>query len=315
MYYMQLKTLKQLLDKNADPELRMMAFKQLAGIQTAVLGMAGVSGLTAVGVATAIMDLFLDDDEENAETIMRKYLGEGLYKGGVNMGTKAIFGGEGVDVSSRVGLSNLLIASNRYNFDPSMEKSIISTLGGPAYGYGSQVVRGVKDMMNGETQRGVENVLPAAIRNMVKSVGRYGDEGALTRRGDPIMGDIGTGLLAAQFLGFAPAEYTLNQERNQVLKGIDRAVNEQRTKLLRKYYISSRLGDDSGFKDNLKEIEAFNKKHPNNRIDQKSIRNSMKKHRESSAKMHYGVLFSPKMKRDLEQLSDEWNDGWQGFGF
>jgi hypothetical protein len=256
--------------------------------------------------------MFLDDDEEDAATLTRKFFGETAYKGGANFLSKGILGGEGSDISSRVGLSNLILAHNRYNFNPSVEKDIVMKLGGPAYGYGSQILRGIADVYDGETQRGLENILPAAFRNLAKSAFRYGDEGALTRRGDPIMDNIGGRLILAQMLGFAPAEYTLNQERNQILKGIDRATNEKRTKLLRRYYTSSRMGDQDTFDDNLKAIDKFNEKWPTFRISPKSIKNSMKKHKETSREMFNGVVFSPKMRKELMNLSEEWDneDGW-----
>jgi hypothetical protein len=210
-----------------------------------------------------------------------------------------------------MGLSHLILASNRYNFDPSVEKSIVTTLGGPAYGYGSQVIRGARDLLQGETQRGIENILPAALRNMVKS-GRYFTEGPTTRRGDPIMGDPGLGLVAAQFFGFAPAEYTLNQERNQVLKGIDRAVNEERTLLSRRYYIALRMGDISGAQDVMDSITKFNKKWPQFAIDGEYLQKSLKSHRATSQKMHNGVLFSPALNTTMQMLSDEWDQGFMG---
>ena len=122
------------------------------------------------------------------------------------------------------------------------------------------------------------------------------------------MGEMGAGLLAAQFLGFAPAEYTRNQERNQVLKGIDHAVNEDRSMLTRKLYIAMRQGDTMGMQEQYKKISDFNEKHPNFRLDPKAIKASLKQHMKTSQKMHDGVLFSPKMRATLEQLGRGYDD-------
>ena len=132
---------------------------------------------------------------------------------------------------------------------------------------------------------------------------RYVDEGGInTRRGDPIFDDMTFGLLTAQFLGFAPAEYTRNQERNQVLKRIDRTANENRTKLLRKYYIASRMGDTQGVRDTEQEIAEFNRKHPTAVITPETIKRSMAQHMKTSATMYNGVTLSPNMRAKLEEI-------------
>ena len=165
MYYTQLKTAFETINATeSDPEVRRIARRQLVGTTLATLALSGVHGLTLFGIGAAIANMLLDDDDEDAETYAREFLGEGLYKGLVNQVT-------GVDVAARIGLSNLIIQSNRYNFDPSMEKTIVSTLGGPFYGYGSQVKRGFTDILNGEVQRGVENILPAALGTRLRLTG------------------------------------------------------------------------------------------------------------------------------------------------
>jgi hypothetical protein len=78
-------------------------------------------------------------------------------------------------------------------------------------------------IFKGETQRGVEAILPSAFRNMLQAE-RFDREGAKTRRGDPIVDDFNTGEIAVKFFGFAPASYTNAQELNQDVKKIDRAV-------------------------------------------------------------------------------------------
>ena len=312
MYYTQAKLFAKAIGQEKNPELRRIAKRQFMMIQGSVLALSGISGLTAYGMMTSLWDmLFTGDDEVKVDDKIRMLTGEGLYKGGANMLTQ-IFGGEGVDISSRVGLSHLLLGSNRYNFNPSLEKTIVTSLGGPAYGYGSQIARGFQDIGRGEYQRGVENILPAAFRNVAKAV-RYTDEGANTRRGDPIAGDIGAGLIMAQALGFAPAEYTLNQEKNQLLKGIDRAVNEQRTLLTRNLYIAMRNGDNAEMADIYRDIAKFNKKHPQFMLSPKAVMKSLKQHMVTSSKMHNGVLFSPKMRSTLEMISDDFDNGFVPF--
>jgi hypothetical protein len=142
---------------------------------------------------------------------------------------------------------------------------------------------------------------------------RYSDEGILTRRKDPIMDDLSMGQLAAQAIGFAPAEYTRTQEMNQQTKRIERSVNNMRTKLLRQYYVASRTGDYDGRRALMEKIFKFNKRHPTARIGIDSIHKSMRQHMETSATMYNGISISPNMRQTLEESRSEWDQGWQLF--
>ena len=309
MYLLQAKLLHTMLKGKSEYEKK-QARAQFFGMQGAVALMSGVQGLTIYGMISMLANMLLGDDEEDFETLTRKYLGEGVYKGGINQVTR-VLGGEGVDVAARIGLSNLLIGSGKYDFDPSAEKTLVKTLGGPFYGYGSQVMRGVGDIFEGETWRGVENVLPSAFRNVMKAT-RYSADGEIrSRRGDPIMADVSGSLLGAQIFGFAPAEYTRNQERAQSLKNIDRPSGEKRTKLLWLLYRAERFGDETS--DIYDDIDDFNDKYPDNIIDGKTIRNSRKRHMETDKLMLDGVLLSPNMRDSLLELRDEWDQGLRVF--
>ena len=78
----------------------------------------------------------------------------------------------------------------------------------------------MNDFSEGYIDRGIENVLPAAGANALKALGRYRTEGARTRRGDPIFDDMNGLDLFGQAIGFAPKEYTLQQEQNMQTKKI-----------------------------------------------------------------------------------------------
>ena len=303
MYYNQFKLLREAYFSKLPKEMRKEAERQFWNTQAAVLALSGVSGLTIVGIIEALMDIAGDDDDLPGAARIQNAIGTEFYKGGLNYLSRA-FGGEGIDFSSRIGLSHLLMQTNRYDFDPSLEKDIIRYLGGPFYGYTSQMMRGFKDLGEGEYRRGVENILPAAFRNVSKAERFYFD-GPLTRRHDPITGDIGPALALGQMFGFAPYEYVRNQERNMALKGIDRATNEKRSKLLKEYYLALRVGGPSELLLVREDMRRFNERWPQYKIDSASIERSMKQHRETSRNMYNGVLFSPKLRRELEMLGEE----------
>lgn len=283
------------------------AFKQLVFLMGSSVALSGVAGLPFIGMFMGLADLFLDDDEEDAATIIRKGIGEGWYKGGVNALT-------GVDVASRIGLGNLLFRLNPYSQDQSTADVFMQMVGGPAWSVGSQMKRGFEMAIDGDLRRGTEMMLPAAFRNVVKG-SRYLDEGtALTRRGDPIVDDIGLFHSITQMTGFAPANYTLQQEKNMTTKKIEKAVNKERSNLLKKYWVAVRMGDTEEARDIIRDITKFNRKHRNFSISAETVHKSVTTHARTSAGMEGGITMTPKMRGVLRQHQDEyWGDDLMGF--
>jgi len=321
MFYLQMKLAKQITVGSSDPdftpEMRMAAFKQLMGVQLSALALAGISGVPLFGAATMIANAFLGDDEEDAEMIARRYLGEGIYKGMLTEAT-------GLDISSRIGLTGLLFRENRYNANPSMEKDIVAALGGPAWSTITQVNNGVGEIFRamtggeGDMVRGIENMTPAAVRNFVKA-GRYMFEGAAidTRRGDVITGDLGANDLIGQAFGFKPAEASLQQDLNQLKVKISKTVSEKRSSLSREYYIAMRAGDMEGVQEIRAKIAAFNEemrdKYPQAIIDSKFLENSLKSHQRTTETMDNGISTNPIVRDVLRELGGQYNQGFQLF--
>ena len=308
MYYNQFKmmasALKQAREYGLSEEQGRIAMKQFVASNGTIAAIAGVQGIPLVGIFQGLADLFLEDDEEDADLLSRRYLGDPLYRGGVQYLTN--FAGAEVDIAARIGLSNLILGNNRYDFNKSAKEEFIDFIGGPALGYASSIGRGINDVTNGETRRGVESMLPSAFRNMLQAE-RFATEGAQTRRGDPITDDFNAGEIATKFFGFAPASYTNAQERNQDTKKIQKAVSRQKSRLLKQYYIALRQGDNTG--DILQEILAHNKEHAGKGkeavITTDTIERSMKQHARTSLTMHDGVTLSPTMRLYAQDMQNE----------
>lgn len=302
MYFTMLRSTKLMLDGEADPEVRKTAFKQILGIHGSAIFFAGIHGVPLYGAITALMDMFMyDDEEDDADTVVRKAIGEGWYKGAVNAIT-------GLDVANRVKLTDLVIQGNKFNTNPTAEEWAYEVLLGPAGSVGKRFIRGFNDMREGEVERGFESFMPAGVANAYKTTfGRYQREGGVyTRRGDPIYDDMSGYEMAAQALGFAPVGYTLNQEKNQIAKLKDKSINDRRTKLLKRYYISRRFGEDP--RELVAEIIKFNKRHPTVGISMDSIRRSIRMHMKTSVLMHNGVTLTPKMRQVLKNSMDEYSN-------
>ena len=309
MYYVMFQTAKvafdsdkgKLFGKQGSIE-RKTAWKQLIGMHGSALFFAGIQGLPLYGAVRLMVNLFmLDDEEEDFDTIVRRYVGEGWYKGAVNQMT-------GMDVASRMALTGLLIQENRYNSDPSLEESIGFYLGGPALSVANRLYRGGTDLFEGNIERGIESILPAGIANAFRAspLGRYQTEGVKTRRGDFIYDDITGGELAGLFFGIQPTELTFRQEQNNITKGIDIAVGKKRSKLSKKLYMAMRVGDFPEQIKIRKEMQKFSARHPEAKIDGPYLERSLKKHRETSKLMakYNGITLSPTYRKTLEEFRE-----------
>jgi len=300
MYYMMFKTARDAL-QDEKPEVRKAAMKQIAGIYASAALIAGASGLPMFGVAAMVYNIFKGDDDDDFDTAARKWMGELYYSGLGN----AVFG---VEIANRVGLSDLLFRDVTTKPSDSVMLSLMEQAGGPVLGVASRVERGLKLINEGHTERGIEQMLPSAIGNMMKAV-RFGTEGANTLRGDPITGEIGPWNTFAQFFGFAPAEYTRQLEINSAVKKAERATVEERTKLLRNFYIATRTGDSGERAKVFSKMLEFNKRHPSMAITPDTIDNSMAQHMTTSAEMYHGITLNkalrPELMRNIREYDDE----------
>jgi hypothetical protein len=312
--YLQFSLLRDVLVKSdLSPRDRKLAAKRFAAVHLSSLFLAGVAGTPFFGAAAMMWDAFFtDDDEDDAETITRKYLGELAYKG---FPTEFM----GVDISARIGLNlkDLLFQLGRYNVDMSDEEIMVQVLGGPAWGTFKNIKRGMTEMADpaGDPQRAIEAMVPASIRNALKAY-RYGTEGAKTRRGDPVVDDITGGMLLGQAMGFAPTEYTFAQEKAAHVKGMDDAIRTKRSKLMKRYWIAYRQGDFETVGEIQQEIDEFNARHagrPKVWIEPRDIQASAKANERTNARAYNGVILSAATADDMRANAEEFGQGFRLF--
>lgn len=302
MYYLLFKTAREAL-KGETPEIRQAAMRQIAGIYGTSALFAGIQGVPMFGVVAMIYNAFADDDEDDLETATRKYLGELPYKGLLNYVTN-------VEIASRTGLSDLIIRDSGKQDSQTIALTMMEMLGGPVFGVASRVERGLDMIRDGNVQRGIENILPSSLGNILKGI-RYSTEGTTTLRGDPITGEVNAWNVAAQAFGFAPADYTRQLEINNRQKGIDKSVNQEETKLKRQYYTATRMGDSQGRKEARDKLLELGAKHPSLEINAGTIGDvldrSIEAQKRVTDRMRNGVAYSPKMLKEIEQNLKEYD--------
>jgi len=274
--------------KDQSPEAKIIAAKQFTGILGATTLLSGVAGIPVFGIAALLYNLlFADDDEPQFESVVREGLGQGMYRGILDYTL-------GLSVAPRVGLADVLFREPMIEKDQSSLWTLAEVFGGPTVGTYMNLERGVKDMANGEWQRGIESASPAALRYILRAV-RYADEGSLTRAGDTIVEEIHPGHLLAQAIGFSPAEIVATQEINSARKRFERGIVERRSALADRYEMAQREGNSEAMRELMEDITAFNKDHPYLAVDRKFLASSMRSRDSTNERTFNGVSFNARL--------------------
>ena len=289
-----------LLDQSlagADPETRKIARHQLAYFMLITGSLAGVGGLPLMGAAGAIYNMLADDDEDDFEAMMRKMLPNTMYDGLANELL-------GIDVASRVSMNSLLYRQPFIDKDQSALYTLFEQLGGPVVGTYLSVERGAGLWGEGNIQRGLEAMAPAAIRNVSKFQ-RFSTEGANTLRGNPIVDDINPYNSFMQLLGFAPADYVENLKINSSERRRQNVVNKRRANLLRRHNMARVEGDIDGVRKALQDINEYNDSLPevyqkDSRIDSNTITKSLKGFIKTTGNMVNGIVYTDAMRESAE---------------
>jgi hypothetical protein len=280
-------------------ENRGIARRQLAATYGAAAVFSGLQGLPLFGVLAVIYNMFADDDDDDMATAVRKGTGEFFYSGLINALTNT-------SVASRVSLTNLLVRDNQMSSgSQTVAEAFGDLMGGPVYGIATKVERGLNQIRDGHIERGIENILPSALGNVLKGF-RYATSGTTTLRGDAITGDVNPANAIAQAFGFAPADYTRQLEITAREKDMDKKATADRIKFLNNMYIAKRFNDQEGVADAREDLEKLYAKHPGFKkfgsLDE-TITRSMRQHALTTEQMKpfAGVTISKAMREEILQ--------------
>ena len=277
---------------------RRVARQQLASFLITVGLIAGYSGMPLWGELGIIYDGFADDDEDNWDTAWKKWTGDPLYGGLVGM--------SGLAIGERIALNNLLYRPPLIEKEQNVLWTIAEQLGGPVIGITSQLSRGVSLISQGEYQRGIEAIAPAAVRNVLKA-GRYTTEGNLTMRGDDIT-SVSPFTVVGQLMGFSGREHIdqLNMNRNERTKFA--AMQDRKKRILRKANMARREGDIEGLRRAYEESREHNRRLPQGaeklQITSESFKNSYKNFERNTKEMVGGMIYTPSMRRSASEYDD-----------
>ena len=263
---------------------RAVARYQIGGMLLTTALFAGAQGLPFYSELMSILNLFFtEEDEEPFEIVIQKFLGEPYYHGALNYLL-------GIEIASRISMSGLIFRENQIEKDQPLIYDLLEMLGGPAVGVYMNVDRGVNLINDGEFYRGVEAMVPSAIKNILKA-GRYGTEGATTLRGDEIV-PLTPVDIVRQVIGYTPEAYARTQERVSTAKRVDEGIRNKKRRLLRKYNMAVLDGDFAEVREILKEMREFSRQHPEDAIMPDTLEKSLRGFVQRSGEMISGVSFT-----------------------
>lgn len=302
MYHMLFDTIRRSLPVPPDAtpeqrELAMAARRQLLGIYGMSALFAGVKGMPLYWVAQMAYDAFADDDEDKFDEVMRKYLGEFLFKGPVNYVTN-------LGIADRVGWTDLIYRDQKGDkADASVLSQFMENILGAPYAVVNNIFRGQELIAEGQFYRGVETMLPVSLKNPMKAF-RYATEDARTLRGD-MVGEVNGYNAAMQVLGFAPADLLTKYEANAYIKSKEDATVGQAKKILKQYYVALNMGDQDRMDALEDKLFALGDRHPDLKISQDTINKSVKARDAISRDMYQGIEINKKMRNELIDAAEE----------
>jgi hypothetical protein len=211
----------------------------------------------------------------------------------------------GVDISNSVALTNLWHPVDTKSDDPESQK--FEMLGrmvlGPSGSFITAWNKFVEEANKGNFDRAIEAILPAIVRNYVKSQ-RLQEEGLRVGKNqdvilrDPSFYDTYTSMM--QSLGFPEAETSRAMQLDIRAGEIEREIADEKTNLLDQRYraLNATATDTSGEAERaLREVERaiqiYNLNYPSNAIDEDTKERSFKQKAQEAAERMYGLGVNP----------------------
>jgi biopolymer transport protein ExbD len=245
----------------ATKEERSIARKQFGYINGMAFTFAGIKGMPFFGGLYLIASAILGDDDEpfDLEGDILSSEASWALRGPMS---ELI----GADIASRTGYTDLVWRDDPKRLAEVGLPTYVAELAlGPAMGIVNNFRRGMTDIEQGHTERGIEAMLPAAIRNAMKSI-RFGIEGATTKEGVKLTDDPNGYELVMQFLGFTPKELGDRYAANEIMKKAQRNGLERRTALLARLNLAKQEGDLDEILEIRQKIQSFNTRGPGGSI-------------------------------------------------
>jgi predicted RNA methylase len=289
--------------KGESKEIKQMAAKRLGMILFGHFIVAGANGMPVLGglaaVAQFLFSAFGDDDEPvDIEVALRNMMadnlgdkwGEAIAKGPWRM----IPGLGDLDLAGRVSLGDLWFRAPEQDAEGKDKfNQYLNLLMGPVATNVANVFVGAHSISDGNTYRGVETMMPKAIKDGMKAF-RMAREGVKTLQEDTLIQEVSIAEIAGQALGFSPAKMSEMYEGSNAIKGYQSKVDNRRQKLINRWVQATRKGDSQQATEAMREISIFNSKQNEFGISGKTLKSAMQARFRVQANTKDGVYLPQK---------------------
>jgi hypothetical protein len=288
--------------KAETPAARAEARRALGGLLVSHAMAAGALGLPLVGLLLSAASVLGGDDDEpwDAKVALQNMLADAFGQKTAEVLAHGLSRLTPWDISSRVGLNQLLLPDVHEGLEGArLAESWVTSALGPVVGIGVNAAKGLQDMADGRYVKGLEAMMPAALRGPLKAY-RYGTEGNIDKSGIAINDEISAAGVAGQALGFSPSEARLAQEGKSAIISADRAIQSRRSDLVRQFALAAMASSEDGKTDARKDIARFNVKNPKARITPLQLVQSVRARQKRIREAQNGVYLPVKRREAME---------------
>lgn len=285
--------------KGATPEVRAQARKTLAGLLTSHAMAAGVLGLPMVTTLLAAASMLGGDDDEpwDAQVALQNMLADAFGQKPAEVLSHGLSRLTPWDISGRVGLDKLIFPDVQEGLEGQrLGEAAMTAALGPVAAIAVNGLKGLQDMSHGQYQRGLESMMPTALRGPLKTW-RYYNEGVKDKSGVVIQDQVDAAALAGQFAGFSPSETRNAFEGKSAVIAHDRALMTRRRTLVEQFAMAAMAKDEEGKADARAAIAKFNDKNPERRIQPMQLAQSVRNREKRIREAEDGV-YLPRKRRD-----------------
>ena len=295
-------------NKDLSKEERTIARRQMAGILGMSTLASGLMGLPGIALLKWFAEAVGGDDDDpyDAEVEFRKYLAGLFGKDVAHALSKGVINGfTGIDLYSRVKLSDLFYSSNNRELSPRDEAvSALTTAAGPFFGHLINSWVGLQETMEGDGWTGMERMMPKFVRDGMRAV-RYSREGLVDSHGNVMVEDFSPFELAMRVGGLGSARESEAWDARSAVKGYQAKIGKRRSTLLNQYDKAKRENDQDAMRDVMEQISGFNAARRTNdqpEITSQTLRQSSKQRERRRRQTEKGV-YLPSTQLGLRDLT------------
>ena len=296
-------------------DMKREAQKAFTGMMGFTFVTAGITGMPLFfvfqGVANAMHALFDDDDEPfDAENWFKNwtnrqfgdFFGDTVSRGLLSQAT-------GMNFADRMGinLTDMWFPDVKKSQDEvQYMQNMMTNLMGPTAGALLNYVEAYKRYNDGYTERAIEVMMPAAIKNVMVGT-RYMVEGkALTMKGATLDEEITPAEALAQMLGFSPEDTAKKQKSAIEMKSANEEIMSRHNDLLNAFFIAVDGNSPSDMQRVIEKIMKFNAANPAVAIDGEALYNSVQRRYKDRALANItgGMPINKKLMPYLDGMRD-----------